>query len=217
MVTIVRSWRILGAVALGLGAAALVGAAGPWAPAAPVPVRQAGERVAAAKGCGECHALPGEARGKKPGPAFLAPAQPRPASEVLRRLWNHMPGMRQHFIARGLPWPVISVQEMTELLAFLGMQPGLERAPNLDRGRALLIQKGCLKCHALSGEGGRVAPDLVQFRQFGNPVPLASALWNHAPAMLERIDASGSRYPIFQEGEMADLLGFLGAFTDVSR
>jgi hypothetical protein len=48
-------------------------------------------------------------------------------------------------------------------------------------------------------------------------VPLATALWNKAPTMLERIDASGIPYPIFNEGELTDLLGFLGAITDVSR
>ncbi len=181
------------------------------------PERTAGERVAAAKGCGVCHALPGEARGKKPGPTFLPAAPPQPASEVLRRLWNHIPGMRQHFLARGLAWPVISVPEMADLLTFLGMQPGREHAANLDRGRVLLVQKGCLKCHALAGEGGRVAPDLVRFREYGNPVPLAASLWNKAPGMLERIEKSGIPFPVFQEGDMRDLLGFLGAFADVSR
>jgi len=182
-----------------------------------IPVRQAGERVAVAKGCGTCHALPGETRGKKPGPVFLSPAPPQAPSEVLRRLWNHIPGMRQHFLARGVVWPEVRVEEMTDLLAFLGMQPGLERAPNPDRGRALVIQKGCLKCHELAGEGARAAPDLTQFRWFRDPAPLATALWNHAPAMLDRIEQSGIPYPIFREGEMADLLGFLGAFSDASR
>ena len=37
------------------------------------------------------------------------------------------------------------------------------------------------------------------------------------PAGAQRIDASGIPYPIFHEGEMTDLLGFLGAFADVSR
>lgn len=181
------------------------------------PASLAGERVALAKGCGACHALPGEVRGKQSAPSFRAPAPPQPASEVLRRLWNHIPGMRQHFLARGQAWPVIQPQEMAELLTFLGMRPGLERSPNLHRGRALLVQKGCLKCHMLAGEGAAVAPDLARFRQFGSPVPLAAALWNHAPAMLDRIDQSGIAYPVFQVGEMADLLGFLGAFADVSR
>lgn len=203
-------------VALGAVLAVLLLAAGTRA-ADQVPVRQAGERVAAAKGCGACHALPGKARGRKPGPAFLSPAPPQAPSELLRRLWNHIPGMRQHFLARGLPWPEIGVQEMTDLLAFLGMQPGLERAPNLDHGRALLMQKDCLKCHELAGEGGRAAPDLARFRQLGGVAPLAAVLWNKAPSMLDRVEASGVPYPIFREGEMADLLGFLGAFSDATR
>jgi mono/diheme cytochrome c family protein len=194
----------------------LAALAPPWRAEA-VATRVPGERVIAAKGCGTCHALPGEGRGKKPGPAFVSPAPPQAASEVLRRLWNHIPGMRQHYVARGIAWPTFSVQEMGDLLSFLGLDPGQERAANLDRGRALLIQKGCLKCHGLAGEGSRAAPDLARFREFRNPVPLATALWNKAPAMQKQIDASGIPYPIFNENEMTDLLGFLGAFTGVSR
>jgi hypothetical protein len=125
--------------------------------------------------------------------------------------------MRQHYVARGLAWPVFSIQEMADLLSFLGADSHRERAANLDRGRLLLVQKECLKCHALAGEGSRAAPDLTRFREFGNPVPLATAMWNKAPAMLERIGASGIPYPIFNEGELTDLLGFLGAFANVSR
>jgi cytochrome c551/c552 len=191
-------------------------AGGAW-PAEQLPVSDAGEQVAAAKRCGTCHALPGEMRQKKPGPIFLSPAPPLAPSELLRRLWNHFPGMRQHYLARGVAWPDIRPEEMAALLAFLGMQPALERAPNLDRGRALVMQKGCLKCHALAGEGGRAAPDLAQFQQFRDVVPLATALWNHAPIMLDRIEQSGIPFPIFQQGEMADLLGYLGASSDASR
>lgn len=181
---------------------AVVGAS----PAEQRPVSEAGEQVAAAKGCGTCHALPEERRAKPVAP-----------SELLRRLWNHFPGMRHHFLVRGVAWPEIRAEEMAALLAFLGMQPGLERAPNLDRGRALVLQKGCLKCHALGGEGGRAAPDLAQFQQFKDIVPLATALWNHAPIMLDRIEQSGIPFPIFQQGEMADLLEYLRASSDASR
>jgi cytochrome c551/c552 len=209
----VTSPRIGAVAGLCLVLTALAAPRAPGAEASP----ERGQRVAAANGCGACHALPGEPRGKRPAPAFQSPAPPQPASELLRRLWNHIPAMRQHYVSRGLSWPTLSLQEMASLLAFLGMHPGLERAANLDRGRGLLVQKGCLKCHALAGEGGRVAPDLTRFREFRNPVPLATALWNKAPVMLERIDASGIPYPVFTEGEMTDLLGFLGAVTGVSR
>lgn len=210
-----RSPPIGAAVTSGSFLMVVLAAIGAW-PAEQLPTPQAGERVAA-KQCGTCHALRGERREKKPGPIFVSPAPPLAPSELLRRLWNHFPGMRQHFLARGVAWPEIRAEEMADLLAFLGMQPGLERTPNLDRGRALVLQKGCLKCHSLAGEGARAAPDLAQFRQFRDVVPLATALWNHAPTMLDRIEQSGIAFPIFQQGEMADLLGFLGATSDASR
>ena len=34
--------------------------------------------------------------------------------------------------------------------------------PDLARGQTLLVQKGCLKCHALRGEGGRIGQDLSE-------------------------------------------------------
>ena len=114
-----RSRRVGARVAFGSLLLPLLFAAGTQA-AAQAPVHQAGERVASAKGCDTCHALPGEVRGKKPGPAFLSPAPPQAPSDVLRRLWNHIPGMRQHFLARGLRWPEIRMEEMTDLLGFLG-------------------------------------------------------------------------------------------------
>ncbi len=206
-----RSRRVGAGAALGLFLCLLLPAA------EPATLRREGERVAQARGCAACHALPGEARGRKPGPALLSPAPPQAPSEVLRRLWNHIPRMRQQVLARGLRWPEIRVGEMAELLAFLGSRPGLERAPNLERGRALVLQKGCLKCHQLGGEGAGSAPDLARFRRLGDMAPLAAALWNKAPVMLDRVEASGIPYPIFREGEMADLLGFLGAFSDASR
>ncbi len=197
--------RLLGAaIAAGSFFMVILAVVGAW-PAEQLPGSEAGEQVAAAKGCGTCHALP------------LSPSPPIAPSELLRRLWNHFPGMRQHLLVRGVTWPEIRAEEMSALLAFLGMQPGLERAPDLDRGRVLVLQKGCLKCHALGGEGGRAAPDLAQFQQFKDVVPLATALWNHAPIMLDRIEQSGIPFPIFQQGEMADLLGYLRASSDASR
>ena len=168
-----------------------------------------GEAIAAVKGCGACHALPGEGQRAKPGLGFLSPAPPRPGSEIVRGLWNHVPDMRRHVVARSLPWPVMRTEEMAALLAFLGRTPSLERPPDLDRGRLLVMERGCLSCHALAASGGRAASDLAAVQRPGDLAALAAILWNKAPRMGEALEQRGLPYPLFQPGEMMDLLGFL--------
>jgi cytochrome c551/c552 len=190
-------------------AALALGAGGAWPGAAPVAGASdpaTGEAVAAAKGCGTCHALPGEGGRAKPGPGFLSPAPPRPGPEIVRSLWNHVPDMRRHVIARALAWPAMGNDEMEALLAFLGRTPSLERVPDPERGRRLLVERGCLTCHALDTAGGRTASDLAALRGLGDLAALAVALWNQAPVMADALEQRGVPYPLFQPGEMADLL-----------
>jgi mono/diheme cytochrome c family protein len=75
----VRSQRADLALAAGSSLVVVLAAGEAWA-SDQLPALQAGERMAA-KRCGTCHALPGESRGKKPGPVFLSPAPPLPPSE----------------------------------------------------------------------------------------------------------------------------------------
>jgi len=210
---------IPGARSLLLAALAL-GTASSWtglAPAAGFSDPARGETVAATKGCGSCHALPGEGGRAKPGPGFVSPAPPRSGPEIVRRLWNHVPDMRRHVIARALPWPTMGVEEMGALLAFLGRAPGLERPVDPERGRRLLVARGCLACHALDGSGGRTASDLAALRRLGELPALAAALWNQAPAMADALEAQGIPYPLFQPGEMADLIESLRGPSHAAR
>jgi cytochrome c551/c552 len=203
---------LLAVLALGVG--------GGWPGAVPVDGASdpaTGEAVAAAKGCGTCHALPGEGGRAKPGPGFLSPAPPRPGPEIVRSLWNHVPDMRRHGIARALPWPTMGSEEMEALLAFLGRTPGLERPPDPERGRRLLVERGCLICHALDSVGGRAASDLAALRGSGELAALAVALWNQAPAMADALERRGVPYPLFQPGEMADLLESLKGTGHATR
>jgi cytochrome c551/c552 len=62
-------------------------------------------------------------------------------------------------------------------------------AGDANRGAALLQNEGCLQCHSVNGAGvgheaSNDAPDLAsRLASTYRPAALASALWNHTPAM----------------------------------
>ncbi|MEK7409369.1 MAG: c-type cytochrome [Acidobacteriota bacterium] len=83
-------------------------------------------------------------------------------------------------------------------------------AGDAKAGMQAFFDKGCVRCHAVLGEGGRTAPDLA--RAPGGHLgaaELVAAMWNHAPAMWERMRAQQLAPPKFTESEMTNLFAFL--------
>ena len=76
-------------------------------------------------------------------------------------------------------------------------------------GAILFEQKGCSRCHAVNGAGGRLAPDLGSERPSSGPDQLVTAMWNHAPRMWERIREEKIVYPALNPQEMAHLFAYL--------
>jgi mono/diheme cytochrome c family protein len=77
-------------------------------------------------------------------------------------------------------------------------------------GIQIFFQKGCAKCHAVLGEGGRSAPDLARAPAGHlSAAELIAGMWNHAPAMWERMRLERLAPPKFSEDEMANLFAFL--------
>jgi mono/diheme cytochrome c family protein len=77
-----------------------------------------------------------------------------------------------------------------------------------EKGAALFYgKKHCSICHAVNGNGGRVAPDLGATRP-GTPAMgwLITVIWNHMPGMWRQMH--GEKLQLNQE-EMANILAFL--------
>jgi cytochrome c2 len=166
-----------------------------------------GEATFAAKQCARCHPS-GEARGV--GPALEQLRRRQGAWELAGRLWNHAPPMFTALTQEGIPWPEISPAEMADLMAYLRADPALDPKPDAGRGLTTLITKGCLKCHAYRGEGGRIGRDLSERREeFSSAPRFAARMWRHTPQMAAIALQRGILYPRFSADEMAQLVAYL--------
>jgi cytochrome c len=133
--------------------------------------------------------------------------------ELAARLWGHLPAMRLAALQQAVPWPRMTPQDIVDIASYLGVRAGADPYPSFSRGHALLVSSGCLRCHALAGEGGRVGPDLSRYENYENPSAWAAAMWNHGPKMLDRANQMGVPFPVLNRQEMVDLLGFLSGYT----
>src|SRR5574341_1155268 len=83
-------------------------------------------------------------------------------------------------------------------------------AGDAKAGMQAFFNKGCARCHAVLGEGGRTAPDWARAPGAHlSAAELVAAMWNHAPAMWEKMRLEHLAPPKFTENEMANLFAFL--------
>lgn len=102
--------------------------------------------------------------------------------------------------AAGLVWQ--QHRARVRMISFLEGDP--------QAGARLLESKGCLHCHSVNGQGGRVGPDL------GAPSPprsnlsqVVAGMWNHGPQMWERMGQEKISPPELSRDEMAQVFAYL--------
>jgi cytochrome c551/c552 len=80
------------------------------------------------------------------------------------------------------------------------------------RGEVLFETLACIQCHAVNGQGGRVAADLGRLvdRDF-TPALLSSTMWNHAPTMWAAMGQRGVQPADMDEQAAADLFAYFGS------
>ena len=191
-------WHLLAVAVLGM-------ALGSGPPAARAAEEEPGRAVFVAKGCAVCH----EERAVLQAPHVSSLRRDRPFFELAAAMWNHAPLMWANLSEPGLRWPRLTAREMAALALYLKSSPQRNDPPNLSRGQAILVEKGCARCHAVQGRGETVARDLVRHVRFDSSIAWAAAMWNHAPAMLAAGTERRLEYPQFRAAELADLIGFL--------
>lgn len=158
------------------------------------------------KGCSSCHGPSGG--GTAFGPDLRSATQQLRVSEIAGTLWNHSSQMAAVMRARGIAFPRFEGNEMADVIAFLYYLRFYDTGGDARAGEAVFAQKGCARCHATDG-GASIGPDLSQSDAILAPIKLATAMWNHAPAMYTVTRLEQVEWPRFEGTEMRDLAVYL--------
>ncbi len=167
----------------------------------------AGSRVFGTKSCVKCHAVNGV--GGKIGPDLGRVPRARSFYDLATAMWNHLPQMVQRMDALGIARPRLDVRETQDLIGFLYTLNYFDAPGNAQAGERYFAEKRCVVCHQVGGAGGVVGPNLDFFKQFGSPIFVVAAIWNHGPQMTEAMKAQGIERPAFIGPELQDLIAYL--------
>ncbi len=167
----------------------------------------AGAQVFGAKGCVRCHSVNG--LGGKVGPDLGRIPQRRSFYELAATMWNHLPRMGEEMRERGIERPEMSAQDVADLIAFLFTIDYFDAPGDVESGRRLFAEKKCVVCHQVGWYGGVIGPNLDFLGQYGSPILVAAAMWNHGPEMMEAMRARGLERPAFRDTELTDLIAYL--------
>ena len=169
---------------------------------------EAGRQLFAAKRCIECHAVGGV--GGRVGPDLVARGVRQSPVEFATTIWNKAPAMAAAMKPRGIALPQLSPAEMADIVAYLYSVRYFGSAGNIANGWTVATQKGCLTCHAVSGERGKPASDLTKLRGLDSPAAVVASLWNHAAVTPPSVTGGQKwEWPLFKPQEMADLIALL--------
>lgn len=166
-----------------------------------------GAEIFEQKGCAYCHAVNGVGGRLAPDLGFQQPP-PSSLNELVTALWNHAPRMWERIRTEKRNYPELNNEEMAHLFAYLYTARYVDVPGDAFRGRQLFEAKGCVRCHAVYGKGGRTGPDLSTVGA-ETPIEWTQEMWNHAPAMETEFRKLGLPWPKFDGGEMNDLLAYV--------
>ena len=174
-----------------------------------------GREVFEQRSCAQCHQLGG--RGGTVGPRLDELGDYISSSFLAEALWNHGPEMAAKMAEQKLVRPSLEGDDVANIVAYIrgdargsaALDLAYAEAGSPQAGKTVFQQKGCAHCHAISGVGGTVGPDLGAQPPRAHVGEMAAALWNHGPAMWAKMKEAGRPVPKVSDAEMADLLAYL--------
>jgi len=163
----------------------------------------AGRALFGEKQCIKCHNLVGS--GGNVGPDLGKRGLHRDLFEFAAAMWNKAPAMLHQMKLRKVTVPTLNGAEMADILAYLRSFQYFGGPGNAARGRQLLTDKQCAKCHT-SG-------DLAQKKGLDSPAAVIAALCNHDGKTMELFQKRNIPWPQLNGDEMTHLMAFFEQTT----
>jgi mono/diheme cytochrome c family protein len=159
-----------------------------------------GKRVFTARACVSCHGTTGGKVVAKPPNQWNSLTDP---VALIEAMWDHAANMRDEMARQKIAWPVLSGQDVADLLVYLRNQPsasparsGIFQTTSGDNGKALFDAKGCAQCH-------KSANDFLAAGLPGQTLTdVAAEMWNHGREM-------SSAQLHFAPGDMRQIVGYI--------
>jgi mono/diheme cytochrome c family protein len=174
----------------------------------------AGSQVFGSKGCVKCHSVNG--LGGTLGPDLGHIAERRSLYDLTATMWNHLPRMEERMQELGIERPQLSGREAGDLVAFLFTLDYFDPPGDPEAGERLFAEKTCVACHQVGVSGGVFGPSLDHLGQYGSPILVAAAMWNHGPGMQAMMEGKGIERPTFSGSELTDLIAYLESISPPS-
>jgi mono/diheme cytochrome c family protein len=167
-----------------------------------------GGRLFSDKHCIECHSV-GSRGGGKVGPDLAAKALHKSMTDFAAAMWNKAPAMLNEMKTRKVAVPRLEAADMADIVAYLYAVNYFALPGDVQRGRVIAAQKGCLACHSVDANN-KGALNLAAVKGLDSPATLIAAMWNHS---FVASPSSAREWPRFSAEEMADLAAYLQALN----
>jgi mono/diheme cytochrome c family protein len=158
--------------------------------------------------CIQCHSINGNGGKIAPDLGRIVDRNFTPA-KLAATMWNHAPTMWAAMRDRSIQAGDLDEQAAADLFAFFYAAHFFDRPGDAARGKRLFESKHCAECHGLTIAKLPAAKPVSQWDSIGQPIALATAMWNHGAAMREEFAKRGWSWPELTSQDMTDLLVYL--------
>jgi mono/diheme cytochrome c family protein len=175
---------------------------------------QRGERLFETQSCIQCHSVNGKGGSAAPDLGRRIGRGYTPAL-LVTTMWNHAPAMWAAMRQRQTPPPALTEQDAADLFAYFYSVQFFGKPGDAARGKRVFSSRHCVECHGIAESKIADARPVREWQALGNPIILASQMWNHSAHMKEAFDRKRIPWPLLTGQELTDVLVYLRNVREV--